>query len=82
MAFVREIGYSGGGGARTQPQKVKPGGAGKTDGPQTRRCFNCGFAGHVSAACNKPQVDREKRPCWKCGGPGHLGRDCRGKLKH
>ena len=41
------------------------------------KCINCGGADHITRACQKPELPKEKRPCWKCGKPGHLGRDCR-----
>ena len=54
------------------------GGAGAGGASQgIRRCINCGSTQHLTAACNKPEVPREKRPCWKCGKPGHIGAECR-----
>ena len=64
-------GIKGGGGAGK-------GGAGAGEANHgTRRCINCGSTQHLTVACNKPEVPREKRPCWKCGKPGHIGADCR-----
>lgn len=34
------------------------------------RCFNCGEAGHVSTACQRPQV-RDKWTCYRCGSKDH-----------
>ncbi len=39
--------------------------------------MNCGSTEHLTQACSKPELPKEKRPCWKCGKPGHLGRECR-----
>ncbi len=39
--------------------------------------MNCGSTEHLTQACTKPELPRERRPCWKCGKPGHIGRDCR-----
>ena len=60
LAFMKKMGFSGGGARGKGTGKgAKTGG----DGPQTRRCVNCGSADHLSAACTKTQVYRDKRPC-------------------
>ena len=59
-----------------QPPPRQPSTTGPNDRPM--KCINCGGTDHLTRACQKPEVPKDKRPCWKCGKPVHLGRDCRG----
>jgi len=85
MAFMKKMGFKtgnrngAGGGNRAAAGGGSGGGnpKGQPRGDQGRKCVNCGSLDHISSACTKPELPRDKRPCWKCGIPGHLGRDCR-----